>query len=168
MRLAVISDTHLEAPTGWFKNFFEEHLLPADVLIHCGDMTGIAVHDFLAYNHPEFYGVAGNCCDWRIGQDLPVMLHLTLAGKRVGITHGWGDRRTLPTRLPEAFGPGCDLILFGHTHRQIALRFGETLVVNPGSLSGDRPCMAFIDLTGDIAVDFRRFSTDFGSGNSLP
>jgi len=157
MRLAVISDTHLEAPTDWFRHFFGEHLLCADVLIHCGDMTGSAVHDFLAQSHPEFYGVAGNCCDWRIGQELPAMLTLNLAGKRVGVTHGWGDRRTLPARLPEAFGPGFDLICFGHTHRQIALRFGETLVVNPGALSGDRPGMAFIDLTENISVEFRQF-----------
>jgi len=157
MRLAVISDTHLSAPTRWFKNFFEEHLLPADVLIHCGDMTDACVCDFLAQNHPDFYGVAGNCCDWRIHEDLPAVLHLNLAGKRVGLTHGWGDRRTLPARLPEAFGPGFDLILFGHTHRQIALRFGETLVVNPGSLSGTEPRMAFIDLTTDISVNFREF-----------
>jgi hypothetical protein len=162
VRLAVISDTHMVEPEGWFRRFFEKHLLPAGALIHCGDITGVAVHEFLALNHPRFYGVAGNCCDWRVSEELPAMLRLTLAGKTVGVAHGWGDRPTLPARLPEAFGPGFDLILFGHTHRQTNLRFGDTLVVNPGSLSGERPCMAYVDLADEIAVDFRCFPGEGG------
>lgn len=154
MLLAVISDTHLDAPTDWFRRFFEEHLLAADALVHCGDATGKAIHDYMAHSHPNFHGVAGNCCDWRIGQELPSMLRLHLAGRTVGVTHGWGDRASLPARLPETFGPGFDLILFGHTHRQTKLQFRETLVVNPGSLSGERPCMAFVELGEEIAVDF--------------
>lgn len=161
MLLAVISDTHLGAPSDWFRAFFEEHLLPADALIHCGDTTGKALHDYMAFNHPNFHGVAGNCCDWRIGQELPTMLRLNLAGKAVGVTHGWGEKPSLPARLPEAFGPGFDLILFGHTHRQTSIRFGDTLVVNPGSLSGDKPSMAFIRLGDEIEVSFRSFSNNF-------
>lgn len=162
MRLAVISDTHMVEPEGWFKRFFENHLLQVDALIHCGDITGLAVYEYLARNHPQFHGVAGNCCDWRVGEELPAMLRLTLAGKTIGVVHGWGDRPTLPARLPEAFGPGFDLILFGHTHRQTNLRFGDTLVVNPGSLSSERPCMAYVDLVEEIAVDFRCFPTQAG------
>nr|WP_279343352.1 YfcE family phosphodiesterase [Fundidesulfovibrio terrae] len=156
--LAVISDTHLDVPSDWFKAFFEEHLLPADALIHCGDTTGKALHDYMALGHPNFHGVAGNCCDWRIGQELPAMLRLNLAGKAVGVTHGWGEKPSLPARLPEAFGPGFDLILFGHTHRQTNIRFGDTLVVNPGSLSGDKPSMAFVRLGDEIEVSFCSFS----------
>jgi hypothetical protein len=155
--LAVISDTHLDAPTDWFRRFFAEHLLTADVLIHCGDATGKPLHDYMAHNHPNFHGVAGNCCDWRVAQELPGMLRLTLAGWSVGVTHGWGDRASLAARLPEAFGPGFDLILFGHTHRQAEVRMGKTLVVNPGSLSGERPRMAFVELGAAISVDFRCF-----------
>lgn len=157
MLLAVISDTHLDRPTDWFRAFFEEHLLAADALIHCGDTTGKALHDYMALNHPNFHGVAGNCCDWRIGQELPVMLRLNLAGKAVGVAHGWGEKPSLPARLPEAFGPGFDLILFGHTHRQTKLQFGDTLVVNPGSLSGDKPGMAFVRLGDEIDVEFHSF-----------
>ncbi|MFZ5425606.1 MAG: metallophosphoesterase family protein [Thermodesulfobacteriota bacterium] len=157
MKLAVISDTHLSEPSDWFKRFFDEHLLDADVLIHCGDATGKAMHDYMAQNHPNFHGVSGNCCDAYVGQELPAMLRLNLGGKVVGVTHGWGDRPSLPARLPEAFGPGFDLILFGHTHRQTKVQFGDTLVVNPGSLSGEKPCMAFIELGEGIDVQFRCF-----------
>ena len=42
--------------------------------------------------------MAGNCCDWRVGQELPAMLRLNLGGKTIGVTHGWGDRPSLPAR----------------------------------------------------------------------
>jgi putative phosphoesterase len=156
--LAVISDTHLDGPSDWFKRFFDEHLRHAEALIHCGDTTGLALHDFMAQNHPNFHGVAGNCCDWRVSQELPSMLRLNLAGKTIGVAHGWGDRPSLPARLPEAFGPGFDLILFGHTHRQTKLQLGDTLVVNPGSLSSEKGCMAYVRLGDDIEVEFRCFT----------
>lgn len=155
MRVAVISDTHLGAPDAWFQRFFRDHLAQADALVHCGDMVGKPMLDFLEANHPNFHGVAGNCCDWQVRQELPAMLRVSLGGYSVGVTHGWGDRPSLPARLPEAFGPGFDLILFGHTHRPTNLRFGDTLVVNPGSLNQDKPCFALIELSQSIAVDLR-------------
>ena len=39
----------------------------------------------------------------------------------------------------------------------VKIQFGDTLVVNPGSLSGDKPRMAFIELGEEIFVDFRCF-----------
>jgi hypothetical protein len=159
VRLAVISDTHLDEPTDWFRQIFARHLLPAEALIHCGDITGKAVLDFLSHNHPNFHAVAGNTCAWQTAQELPAMLRLCLGGREVGVTHGWGDRGHVPAKVYEAFGPGLDLILFGHTHRQFKMLFGQTLLVNPGSLCPDgeqNPCLAFIDMGKDIVVEFRR------------
>ena len=153
MRLAVISDTHLSVPTPWFEDFFERHLQGADALIHCGDIVGWGMYAYMESNHHNFHAVAGNCCEWRLSQELPAMLRLNLGGFNVGVTHGWGDRPSLPARLPEAFGPGFDLILFGHTHRQTNIRFGDTLVVNPGSLSQQSPCMAFVTLGEEPVVE---------------
>lgn len=162
MRAAVISDTHLDAPTDWFRRFFQEHLADTDALIHCGDCTGVALYEYMLANHPNVHAVAGNCCDWRLSRELPAMLRLSLAGHSIGVTHGWGDRPSLAARLPEAFGPGFDLIVFGHTHRQTSIRFGDTLVVNPGALSGECPSMAFITLGHAIEVDFRSFPRSAG------
>jgi len=156
MRLAVISDTHMEAPSSWFRRFFERHLLEADVLIHCGDITGPAMLEYMEQSHPNFHAVAGNCCDWRVAQELPALLKLSLGGHMVGVTHGWGDRASLPGRLPDAFGPGFGLILFGHLHRQMELRFGDTLVVNPGCLCAETPRMAYVELGERISVEFVR------------
>lgn len=160
MRLAVISDTHLQEPSPWFKRFFNAHLLDSDVLIHCGDITGKPMLDFMSDNHPFFYGVPGNVCDSLVTQELPAMLRVQLAGRNVGVAHGWGDRSRVPMAVYEAFGQGLDLILFGHTHRQTKLTLGDTLLVNPGSLSGESPCMAYVDMVSSgITVAFRSFSS---------
>jgi len=155
VRLAVVSDTHLDEPTDWFKGVFERHLKDADALVHCGDITGLAMYEYLSFNHHNFHAVAGNCCDWRVRQELPAMLRINLGGRTIGVTHGWGDRQSLPARLPEAFGPGFDLILFGHTHRQTNLALGDTLVINPGALDQNRACMAFIELGDELSVTLR-------------
>ncbi len=159
MRLAVISDTHLREPSPWFKRIFAAHLMDADALIHCGDVTGKPMYDYLSSNHPFFYGVSGNMCDPLVGEDLPPMLRLQLAGRNVGVTHGWGEKSRLPATVFEAFGQGVDLLLFGHSHRQTKVVMGDTLLVNPGALSGEKPCMAFINMvTENITVEFRVFS----------
>ncbi|GAB6036683.1 metallophosphoesterase [Fundidesulfovibrio butyratiphilus] len=157
MRLAVLSDTHLVEPTDSFKRFFDEHVVPADAVIHCGDISGKPLLDYMLASHPQVYAVAGNMCQWPLGRDLPPTLSLNLAGKRVGVTHGWGEKLSLATRVYEAFGPGFDILFFGHTHKPDKVVIGKTLLVNPGSFSGQEPCMAFVELDDTIRVDFRRF-----------
>ena len=157
MRLAVLSDTHLVEPTEPFKRFFDEHVAPADAVVHCGDISGKPLLDFFLASHPLVYAVAGNMCQWPIGRELPPTLSLNLAGRRVGVTHGWGEKASLPVRVYEAFGPDYDILFFGHTHRPDKVVMGKTLLVNPGSLSGQEPSMAFVDLGEEIRVDFRRF-----------
>lgn len=161
MRLAVISDTHLVEPTEGFKRFFEAELADSDALIHCGDISGKPMLEYLLASHPCVHAVAGNMCQWPIGLELPSLLRLELAGRAVGVAHGWGEKASLPKRLYEAFGPGLDLLFFGHTHKQARLVLGQTLLVNPGSLSGQEPCLAFVDLGESISVDFRQYPGPF-------
>ena len=40
MRVAVLSDTHLEQVNPAFAALFERYLQPADAVIHCGDVVG--------------------------------------------------------------------------------------------------------------------------------
>ncbi|PIE68392.1 MAG: YfcE family phosphodiesterase, partial [Deltaproteobacteria bacterium] len=40
MRVAVLSDTHLERVSPAFTSLFERYLQPADAVIHCGDVVG--------------------------------------------------------------------------------------------------------------------------------
>ncbi len=131
MRLAVLSDTHLRAPTSWFEAVYEAHLASADMVIHCGDAVSLSVWSYLL-QHPRFEAVAGNCDAFDLAGELPSVLDLSLAGRRVAVTHGWGPRPGLAARLAAALGPGRDIIFFGHSHAAADVRHGAVRCINPG------------------------------------
>lgn len=133
MKIAVLSDTHFPAPSDWLRVVYDQHLADADVVLHCGDMTGFSLWSFFC-QHPRFHAVSGNSDEWRLVEELPARLTLDLDGLRVGLVHGWGERATLAERVAEEFGPGMDLICFGHLHQYVWRRHGSAWVLNPGSL----------------------------------
>lgn len=146
MRLAVISDTHLEQPSAWLARVYDEHLAPADAVLHCGDITGYATWRFLR-RHPAFFAVRGNC-DMAPGFDgeLEPMLDLVLLGLHIGLTHGWGPRSQVPRNVAEAFGPEFDLVCFGHTHAPLWDEIAGVRLLNPGSLGDDPHRLALVDI----------------------
>lgn len=103
-------------------------------------------------NHEEcFFGPLGERARARPDNDRALMewleaqphrASLDCGGKRVLLVHStpWEPRGAyihpespLLARFAEA---DADFVLYGHTHRQVAKRFGRVLVVNPGS-TGD-------------------------------
>lgn len=93
-------------------------------------------------------GERARAASW-VDQDLvawlaeqPYRLELERAGQRILMVHStpWEPygNFVLPgsrdlRRFAEA---GADYVLYGHTHQQVVERFGDTLVINPGS-AGD-------------------------------
>lgn len=155
MRIAVISDTHLFEPSPRLEAVFAEHLAGADAVLHCGDMTGRSAWFFLC-QHPNFFAVAGNMDDWALARELPGRLALSLDGLTIGLAHGHGlSGRPLSRALAESFGPGYDLLCFGHTHTAEHAVYGGVHVVNPGSLASHEstPTLALID-TSPLHVEF--------------
>jgi putative phosphoesterase len=103
-------------------------------------------------NHEEgFLGPLGERARAREGTDpalldwlaaRPHRIELDCGGKRLLLVHStpWEPRGAyihpgdaLLARFAEA---EADIVLYGHTHRQVVKRFGDVLVVNPGS-AGD-------------------------------
>ena len=155
MLVAVISDTHLRAPSPWFEGVYEQHLAGADRLFHCGDHTG---HSLWAYllQHPGFEAVAGNSDAYELGTALPALLERDIEGHRLAVTHGWGPRPGLAKRLGQAFEDRYDLILFGHSHAAEDTTLGTTRLINPGSCSPGGS-LALIDIRRDrVDVHFVR------------
>jgi putative phosphoesterase len=78
---------------------------------------------------------------------LPSEVRTTIDGVRILLIHGspWPphDEYLYPgsPKLKDADSLGVDLMIYGHTHVPLVERFGQTLVVNPGSLGmrGNRP-----------------------------
>lgn len=145
MQVAVISDTHLARPEPWFERVYEQHLAGADVLIHCGDITGHSVWSYLM-QHPRFHCVLGNC-DWEpaLASQLEPRITLSLEGFTVGACHGWGSRSGVPERVAEAFGTEYDLVCYGHTHARDWSTTGGVQLLNPGSL-GESRSLALVTL----------------------
>src|SRR5713101_7756518 len=82
-------------------------------------------------------GIDPTLAEWLAGQ--PQRLELTIGGKRLLLVHStpWEPRGTyvhpesgLLARFAEA---EADIVLYGHTHRQVVRRIGKVLVINPGS-----------------------------------
>jgi uncharacterized protein len=152
VRIAVISDTHLSTPTPVFTEIFETHLLSADILVHCGDITGEEVLGLLMTHH-RFFGVAGNMDGFGIRSVLPDSRIVDLLGVRIGIVHGWGRSGDLPQRTGALFAGRADLVCFGHSHRRLLMQpENGPLLVNPGSLLAPRdeaPGFCLIELDGE-------------------
>jgi uncharacterized protein len=136
MRIGILSDTHDQIA----RTTRAVSLLVAagaEVLIHCGDLTGPDVVVECA-GLPSYF-VFGNCdvdqsrlrqamsaagavCLGRAGQ-------LELAGRRIAVTHG---DSTVEMRLLAAESP--DYFLYGHSHVAEDHRDGPTRWINPGAL----------------------------------
>jgi putative phosphoesterase len=103
-------------------------------------------------NHEEvFLGSAGVRARERPGIDpalvdflaqQPPRRYLDLAGKRLLLIHStpWEPRGEYvhphSTKLSRFAEADADIVLYGHTHCQVVKRFGDVLVINPGS-AGD-------------------------------
>lgn len=145
MQIAVISDTHMNQPPGWFLRFYDDHLAGADALVHCGDITGRAVWSHLM-QHPAFFCARGNC-DWDTAFDgvLDDFVKAEFSGTQaygdpgaasfsLAACHGWGPRPAVPANVAAHFGSGWDLVCFGHTHARYFSEEHGPLLLNPGSL----------------------------------
>jgi putative phosphoesterase len=105
-------------------------------------------------NHEEcFFGPQGERARARHGIDptlaawlseQPLRQTLTIGGKRLLLVHStpWEPRGTyvhpgssLLDRFAEA---DADIVVYGHTHHQLARRVGRVLVINPGSTGEGR------------------------------
>lgn len=87
-------------------------------------------------------GVRPDLVEWM--REQPYKVETVLDGKRVLMMHGspWGHwkdyhypQETVWTRAGTL---DCDTLIVGHTHFQMAQRFGGVLVINPGSAGDPR------------------------------
>jgi len=127
-------------------------------------------------NHEEvFLGAAGararsradidrSLLDWLA--ERPHRHELRIGGKRLLLVHStsWEPRGgyVMPTSSAlERFGEAdADIVLYGHTHRQLVRRVGRVLVVNPGSAGeardprngGQLSCAVLDTVTEEVVI----------------
>lgn len=108
-----------------------EVLRAADLVVHTGDFTALsALEELRALGRVE--AVHGNMDEPALRELLPARLVVEHAGLRIGVVHSGGPRAGREARLRGWF-PGCDLVVYGHSHRPEVVRDEDGWIVNPGS-----------------------------------
>jgi uncharacterized protein len=126
--IGLIADTH-----GLMRPGVSSALEGVELIIHAGDV-GEGILEELAQIAPV-KAVRGNM-DPAGDPDLPLSLVLEVGGLSIHVSHGNELGVPTPARLLAAYDQ--DVLIYGHTHRQIVAREGYRLVVNPGSAGARR------------------------------
>ena len=163
MRIAVISDTHMPRGTRALPGDCVERLRRADLILHAGDFTGLSFFAELASLGPQVEAVRGNMDDGALQSRLPGERVVEAAGARIGMVHVPGARAGREERLAARF-PGCDAVVYGHTHLPEIVRHGELWILNPGSPTERRraPARTMLDLVvtdGALTPELVSFET---------
>ena len=132
MRVAVISDTHLPRGRRRLPARCLEELSRAALILHAGDFTAAGVLEELRRLAPV-EGVYGNMDDAGLRELLPRERVIEVGGARIGMVHIAGPTAGRAERLTRLL-PGCDAIVYGHTHEPEATRTPAGVwILNPGS-----------------------------------
>lgn len=130
--MAIIADTHLPRGTRKLPSACVERLKAADLTVHAGDLTALAVLEELR-QYGETVAVHGNVDDEEVRAALPAQLELDLAGRCVVVIHDAGSRRGRLERLRRRF-PNAQAAIFGHSHTPLHETGSDGFqIFNPGS-----------------------------------
>ena len=158
MQILVVSDTHRKDDN--LKLVLSEEC-PLDMLIHLGDAEG-SEHFIPDWVNPEcrMEMVLGNNDFFsRLDREREI----DIAGHKAFITHGhyYGVSMGPEGLVDEAKSRGCDIAMYGHTHRPFLDVIDGVTVLNPGSLSyprqeGRRPSYMIIHVDADGKMDYQQ------------
>ena len=162
MLVAAISDTHLPRGARRLPEPCLERLRAADLILHAGDLSSVSFLEELRGLGPPVRAVVGNADEPALRTVLPQRLVVEADGVGIGVVHMPGPARGREERLVRRF-PGCDAVLFGHTHLPVVERHGDVWLLNPGSPTERRrgPFHAMLELrieAGEIRPELVRLS----------
>ena len=132
-RLGIVSDTHLPRGGRRLPDRCVELLRAADVILHGGDISTVAVLDAVRAIGPPVHAVHGNVDEPAVVAALPTELELELDGVRIAMLHDSGQARDRMARMRRRF-PAADAVVFGHSHIPLHETGPDGLqLFNPGS-----------------------------------
>jgi hypothetical protein len=147
--VGLISDTH-----GLVRPDVHTALAGVELILHAGDVGGADVLAELELIAPV-RAVRGNT-DPPDDPPLPTAIELTVGGARIHVSHGHEVGSPNPQRLLGRYD--ADVIVYGHTHKQLVTNVGGRWVVNPGAAGPRRfdllPSVAKLTIAGGaVEVD---------------
>ena len=147
--IGLISDTH-----GLVRPDVHTALAGVELILHAGDVGGGDVLMELTLIAPV-RAVRGNT-DPPDDPPSPAEIELTVGGVRIHVSHGHEVGSPTPEKLLARYP--AQVIVYGHTHRQLVSHADGRLVVNPGAAGARRfrlePSIGLLKLEGDrVAVE---------------
>ena len=144
--IGLISDTH-----GLLRPPVHGALAGVSLILHAGDVGGDEILDELATIAPVV-AVYGNT-DPPGHPRLAAAIEREIGGLRVHVSHGHEVGSPTPQKLLAKYS--ADVIVYGHTHKQLVTRADGRLVVNPGAAGPKRfdvkPSVARLTIAGRVA-----------------
>ena len=149
MLIGLVSDTH-----GLVRPQLHAALAGVELILHAGDVGGDAVLDELGLIAPVL-AVYGNT-DMPGDPRLAASIDQTFDDVSVHVSHGHEVGSPTPEKLLARYP--AQVIVYGHTHKQLVSHADGRLVVNPGAAGARRfnlePSVALLRLDGDrVAVE---------------
>ena len=154
MKIAVIRDTH---GINRYIDIAKKYIKECDAVIHLGDNIEDIERLTEGFNG-SVYSVKGNC---DFSSKYPSEQILTLAGKKIFITHGhnYGVKYSMNNIYYRAKELEGDIALFGHTHESLILEEDGVILMNPGSISLPRNStrsIGYIEIDKDIDLYLKK------------
>jgi hypothetical protein len=147
MRIGLVSDTHDDL-CDWpaVRDRVATALAGVDLIVHCGDLTTIAVLDDLEKVAPVRATRSSGDPDAIPGRldDGPIVIDAD--GAAIGMTFRLPDPPA-GRDWAEMFGQPVDVVVFGGRHEPLVEQDGDVLLVNPGS-----PSLAAELTVGELVV----------------
>ncbi|HEX7623146.1 MAG TPA: metallophosphoesterase family protein [Anaeromyxobacteraceae bacterium] len=128
MRVGLVSDTH-----GLLEPRLAELFRGCDLILHAGDVVAAPVLEALSRLAPVT-AVRGNNDRAPAFAHLPELAEVALGDVRAILVHQIGSRGRLLRSVREAVArTGARLLVYGHSHRPVAVVEDGLLRVNPGA-----------------------------------
>jgi putative phosphoesterase len=109
-------------------------LAAVELILHAGDVGGDDVLDELATIAPVL-AVNGNT-DVPGNPRLAPAIERTIGGVSIHVSHGHEVGSPTPEKLLRRYA--ADVVIYGHTHRQLVTKAGRRWAVNPGAAGARR------------------------------
>jgi uncharacterized protein len=154
--VGLVSDTH-----GLVRPSVHTALRGVELILHAGDVGGPEVIDELNAIAPVV-AVFGNTDPPGV-PGLQQEIVMNIGGVSLHISHGHELGRPSPESLLARYSE--DVIVYGHTHRQLVHQDGDRLVVNPGAAGPRRfnvsPSVGRLTISeGTVSVEIVELADD--------
>jgi len=163
LKVVIVSDSH-DNLLNVSKFIAYVANIGVDLIIHLGDYISPFTLKMFSSLNARLLGVFGNNDGDKllllkslgsVGEIYEAPLETSIDGFKTLLLHGFGSRE-LTEKIVRylANSSGYDLILYGHTHTYNVEKYGNTVMVNPGALSGyltEYPTIAIFD-TKDLSI----------------